>query len=226
MSAQMFYAVPKGKPSLRQAYEAWAQTRTLQGAADPGVHPKVDPRKLSVGIVGGGMAGLYAALRLQAEGAAVHVFEADCARLGGRVYTHRFNSNPNQYFEAGAMRLPEIAEQKPVFDLIDYLNQINRKSDPQSLIETLPYVLFDEKGRDLVFVNGRRGPDGLAMTAKYANDNPELAPKQMDFYDKMLGKGAVDSLLTNGYSNGLTSADAKIASSERGNTLPSQSGSR
>ena len=173
MSAQMFYAVPKGKPSLRQAYEAWAQTRTLQGAADPGVHPKVDPRKLSVGIVGGGMAGLYAALRLQAEGAAVHVFEADCARLGGRVYTHRFNSNPNQYFEAGAMRLPEIAEQKPVFDLIDYLNQINRKSDPQRLIETLPYVLFDEKGRDLVFVNGRRGPDGLAMTAKYANDNPQ-----------------------------------------------------
>lgn len=167
MSAQMFYAVPKGKPSLRQAYEAWARKKSAD------VRPKVDPSKLSVGIVGGGMAGLYAALRLQVEGAKVHVFEADPARLGGRVYTHRFNSNPNQYFEAGAMRLPDIAEQRPVFDLIDYLNQINREADPQAVIETIPYVLFDNKGRDLVFVNGRRGPDGLAMTAKYANDNPQ-----------------------------------------------------
>lgn len=160
-------------PSLRRAYEAWAQRKTHHGTADPGVHPKVDPRQLSVGIVGGGMSGLYAALRLQAEGAAVHVFEADPARLGGRVYTHRFNSDANQYFEAGAMRLPEIDEQKPVFDLIEYLNQINRKNDPQSVIETLPYVLFDSQGRDLVYVNGQRGPDGRAMTAKYANANPQ-----------------------------------------------------
>ena len=54
---------------------------------------------------------------------------------------------------------------------------------------------------------------------KYANDNPELAPKQMNFYDGLFGKDAVDSLLTNGYDNGLTSPDKKIASSERGDTL-------
>jgi monoamine oxidase len=172
MTAQMFAAVPKGKRSLRQAYETWVEGRTPRGAADPGVHPRVDPSKLSVGIVGGGMAGLYAAMRLQAEGAAVHVFEADPARLGGRVYTHRFNSNPNQYFEAGAMRLPQIPEQQPVFDLIDYLNKINRV-DPASVIETMPYVLFDRQGRDLVLVNGLRGPDGLAMTVKYADANPQ-----------------------------------------------------
>jgi monoamine oxidase len=157
------------KPSLRQAYHAWAQSRTEPGRAHPGVHPKVDPRKLSVAIVGGGMAGLYAALRLQREGAAVHVFEADPARIGGRVYTHRFNSDPNQYFEAGAMRLPEIAEQQPVFDLIDFLN---RDAQPQDVIETIPYVLFDGEGRDRVFVNGKRDPDGHAMTVDYATRNP------------------------------------------------------
>lgn len=172
MTAQIFTAIPKGKRSLRRAYEAWLQGQTPRGSADPGIHPKVDPRKLRVGIVGGGMAGLYAAMRLQAEGATVHVFEAEPARLGGRVYTHRFNSNPNQYFEAGAMRLPEIPEQQPVFDLIDYLNRKNRSKSPESVIETIPYVLFDSDGRDLVLVNGRRGPDGLAMTTKYANANP------------------------------------------------------
>ncbi len=157
------------KPSLRRAYEAWARAHTPPGTADPGAHPKVDPRQLKVGIVGGGMAGLYAARRLQVEGASVHVFEADPLRLGGRIYTHRFNSNPNQYFEAGAMRLPEIPEQQPVFDLIDALNH----SDPQDPIETMPYVLFDSQGRDLVYVNGQCAPDGSAMTAKYAAANPQ-----------------------------------------------------
>ena len=173
MTAQMFAALPQGKRSLRQAYEDWAQRQSALGAADPAAHPRPDPRQLSVAIIGGGMAGLYAALRLQAEGVVVHVFEADPARLGGRVYTHRFNSNSNQYFEAGAMRLPEIPEQQPVFDLIDYLNHINRKSDPQSVIETIPYVLYDREGKDLVFVNGKLGANGRAMTAKYANSHPQ-----------------------------------------------------
>jgi monoamine oxidase len=169
----MFVAGPEGRPSLRKAYEAWVRGQTAPGTAEPGVHPRVDPHTLSVAIVGAGMAGLYAAMRLQAEGVTVRVFEADPDRLGGRVYTHRFNSNPNQYFEAGAMRLPEIPEQQPVFDLIEYLNQINRKVDPQSVIETIPYVLYDSEGNDLVLVNGQCGPDGQPMTAKYANSNPQ-----------------------------------------------------
>ncbi len=193
MSTSMFYAVPDGKRSLRQAYEAWARKASPRPSPGPRppTHAKVDPRQLSVGIVGGGMAGLYAALRLQAEGARVHVFEADPARLGGRVYTHRFNSNANQYFEAGAMRLPEIPEQQPVFDLIDYLNQINRKVDPQAVIETIPYVLFDSKGRDLVLVNGRRGPGGFAMTAQYANENP----RALGFSDEATGGKTAAALL-------------------------------
>ena len=165
----MFAALPTGQPSLREAFELWSESQTPLGSADAGVHATVDPAGLSVGIVGAGMAGLYAALRLQAEGVAVHIFEANESRLGGRVYTHRFNPDTNQYFEAGAMRLPEIPEQKPVFDLIDYLNGV---VDSANSIELIPYILYDEKG-DLVFVNGKRGPGDNPMSVAYANAHPE-----------------------------------------------------
>lgn len=54
---------------------------------------------------------------------------------------------------------------------------------------------------------------------KYANDNPELAPKLMSFYDSMMGVEAVDSLLSHGYANNLTSPDKEITSDDRGNSL-------
>jgi monoamine oxidase len=84
------------------------------------------------------------------------------------VYTHRFNDQPNQYFEAGAMRLPEIPEQQPVFDLISFLNQ---RVPADMAIELIPYVLYDKTG-NLVYVNGTRGADGAAMTYDYADENP------------------------------------------------------
>lgn len=168
MPAQMFFAVPPGTPNLRRAYEKWMEAHTPLGTADPGVHPTVDPSELRVGIVGGGMAGLYAALLLQLEGVSVRLFEVNPTRLGGRVYTHRFTPDPNQYFEAGAMRLPQIPEQQPVFQLIDYLNE---RVPSERRIQTIPYVLYDEAG-DLVLVNGRRGPDGNPMTVAYANAHP------------------------------------------------------
>ncbi len=90
------------------------------------------------------------------------IFEANPARIGGRVYTYRFDSNPNQYFEAGAMRLPDIPEQKPVFDLIDYLNE---QVAAEHQIETIPYVLQDAAA-NLVYVNGTHKPDGGVMTVQ------------------------------------------------------------
>ncbi len=171
-TAAMFDRKPEGLPSLTSAYEQWARAHTPIGTADPAVHPRIDPTTLSVGIVGGGISGLYAAMRLQSLGASVHVFEANPGRVGGRVYTHRFTADPNQYFEAGAMRLPMIPEQQPVFDLIDSLNRYFSRVDPVMTIQTMPYVLFDAKGNDLVSVNGMRGPDGKPMTAAYAAANP------------------------------------------------------
>jgi monoamine oxidase len=164
---------PDGGPSLRMAYENWVRHTGPTPAVPLQAYAlEAAPPPDSVAIVGAGMAGLYAAMRLQAEGVSVRIFEAEPARVGGRVYTHRFTADPNQYFEAGAMRLPDIAEQKPVFDLIDYLNQINQRADPGSVIELIPYVLYDAAGNDLVLVNQQRGPDGRPMTAKYANAHP------------------------------------------------------
>jgi monoamine oxidase len=165
----MFASVPPGQPSLRAAYEAWLKAQTPIGGAEPSTAnaPRA-PQQLRVGIVGGGMVGLYAALLLQTRGVQVHIVEAHPSRLGGRIYTHRFTAEKQQYFEAGAMRLPQIPEQQPVFDLIDYLNARVR---PTSRIVTMPYVLYDDVG-NYVFVNGRRQPDGQIMTVEYANQRP------------------------------------------------------
>lgn len=165
----MFAAVPPGQPSVRAAYEAWLKQQTPLMGSDPDPSNQVtDPTGLSVGIVGGGMAGLYAALVLRSVGAHVHVFESHPTRVGGRVYTHRFTPEPNQYFEAGAMRLPDIPAQQPVFHLIDYLNE---QVAPDARIATIPYVLYDDGG-NRVYVNGRREQGGRTMTVAYADQHP------------------------------------------------------
>ena len=112
------------------------------------------PETLTVGIIGGGMAGLYSALLLRSFGIPVKIFEAN-DRVGGRIYTHRFTEEEYQYFEAGAMRLPDVPWQKPVLDLIDYLN----KRVPQaSRIETIPYSCSCPSG-NRVYVNGTKQRD-------------------------------------------------------------------
>ena len=56
-----------------------------------GAPPPPDKPPLTVGIVGGGMAGLYAALILKDLGIDFTLFEANENRWGGRVFTHHFN---------------------------------------------------------------------------------------------------------------------------------------
>jgi monoamine oxidase len=60
------------------------------------------PRK-NITILGAGTAGLTAAYELEKLGHTVRIFEAS-HRVGGRVWTHRFNDNT--YGELGAMRIP------------------------------------------------------------------------------------------------------------------------
>jgi monoamine oxidase len=164
-SSYMFANVPSNTGSLRAAYEAWLKARSPQQPAQK-IPPSLNKR---VGIVGAGMAGLYAALLLKNRGIDCRLFEAHPERLGGRVYTHRFNQEPNQYFEAGAMRLPQTPEQQPVFDLIHYLNE---QIPPESKIDLIPYNLYDPNG-NLVYVNGKRAFGGSTMTLNYANEHPE-----------------------------------------------------
>ena len=69
----------------------------------------VSKRPLNVGIVGGGIGGLYAARLLQLEGHQVHILEGS-DRIGGRIRTHYFTHEADQYYEAGAMRVSCGAE--------------------------------------------------------------------------------------------------------------------
>ena len=139
-------------------------------------HPEL--LEIKVGIVGGGMAGLYSALLLnQHQNVSVKIFEAT-DRVGGRVYTHRFSEDQYQYFEAGAMRLPEVTWQKPVFDLIAYLNE---RVPPDFKIDLIPYHYSWSSG-NRVYVNGTKQKDGQIMSVDYANEHlDELAfPPEAD----------------------------------------------
>ena len=61
---------------------------------------------IKVGIIGGGIAGLASAFELRKLGFDITIFETDKNRIGGRIYTHYFDSNKRFYADLGAMRIP------------------------------------------------------------------------------------------------------------------------
>ncbi|MBR9920895.1 MAG: NAD(P)-binding protein [Bacteroidetes bacterium] len=101
-------------------------------------------KPLRVGIVGGGMAGLYAAMLLEKTGIDYHIFEASGERLGGRVRTHYFNNEPHQYAEMGAMRFPESWLQSRLFNFWEYLNETSGTIPEAQKIKKIPYILYDD----------------------------------------------------------------------------------
>ena len=126
------------------------------------------PAPLSVGIVGAGISGLTAALLIKCylPNYTVKIFEAT-DRVGGRIHTYRFSDEPFQYFEAGAMRIPLVEEQKHVFDLIAYLNM----EQPEYPLKVIPFHVTSPGNR--VFVNGTKQKDGKVMSVEYADDYPQ-----------------------------------------------------
>ncbi len=72
----------------------------------------------TVGIIGAGMSGLYSAMILKSLGIKFKILEANHARIGGRIYTYRFNpqdwvDDPEDarfydYIDLGAMRFPPV----------------------------------------------------------------------------------------------------------------------
>ncbi len=79
----------------------------------PDITNIVEPGELSgvkIGIIGGGLAGLTAAYELRKTGADITILEASEDRIGGRVYTHYFDSEGKYYGEFGAMRIPASHE--------------------------------------------------------------------------------------------------------------------
>ena len=152
------------KPLLRTEFRPVTRIR----AVVPGEIIPPEPTKIevNVGIIGAGMSGLYAGLLLKKYDIPFHIFEGRNDRVGGRIYTCReeFGPGDNQYFEAGAMRLPCIESQKPVFQLIKYLNDHKELPDAER-IELIDYVYKYENG-NLVYVNGK------LRQLKYANEHP------------------------------------------------------
>ena len=110
------------------------------------------------------MAGLYSALLLQRHipGVKVKIFEAG-DRVGGRVYTHKFSSEPYQYYDTGAMRVPDTESHKPVFTLIDHLNEIF-PNDPITFEE---FFNSCPEGNRLYY-NNTKQKDGSVMSVNYA----------------------------------------------------------
>ncbi|KIJ46262.1 hypothetical protein M422DRAFT_778531 [Sphaerobolus stellatus SS14] len=96
------------------------------GPPPPYVPPE-DLAKLPVGILGAGAAGMYTAMILDSLGIKYEILEAS-GRHGGRLYTHYFPKvpGPYQYFDAGAMRYPDIDFMKRTFKLVDGLNLRNK----------------------------------------------------------------------------------------------------
>ncbi|UXI03707.1 flavin monoamine oxidase family protein [Photobacterium sp. TY1-4] len=133
------------RQALHQCYQnhMYRQQQTLASpvACTPQSNQSNDA--LSVGIVGGGMAGMYASMLLAKLGIHSQIFEASGERIGGRVYTHYFNNEPHQYAELGAMRFPHNELQSRLFNFWDYLNTTVSEVENAREIPRIPYILFD-----------------------------------------------------------------------------------
>ncbi|KAK0710633.1 hypothetical protein B0H67DRAFT_554743 [Lasiosphaeris hirsuta] len=146
-------------------------------------------KKFDVGIVGGGIAGLYTALYLQREGHRVHIFEGT-ERIGGRVHTHYFTPDRDQYYEAGAMRIPMNKFQDIFFDLVKYVNA--RVSDERH-ISLIEYILATNN--NLVYINGVRPQVTAFDTTPFLIGWPDIPERYQRSTAGELLVAAVDPLI-------------------------------
>ncbi|KAJ4015383.1 hypothetical protein NW766_005723 [Fusarium irregulare] len=112
-----------------------------------GLAPK-KPGHLEIGIVGAGVAGLFTALLFDwlneecaDDGLKIDYDIMEAAkmnRLGGRLYTHHFSTDPHDYYDVGAMRFPNNSIMKRTFQLFKY---IGIKPGREGLI---PYYMKDD----------------------------------------------------------------------------------
>ncbi|KAK3501396.1 hypothetical protein B0T13DRAFT_487522 [Neurospora crassa] len=135
------FLLPGGGDSLRIAYarhllwkslteehakkHGWSK-REGQGRAFFSDDPNSSVFKGKICIVGAGVAGLFTALMFKIGG--IYNFDVVEAsdRVSGRLYTHWFSDKENpdsehDYYDIGAMRIPEIKTIQSALDLIKYL---------------------------------------------------------------------------------------------------------
>lgn len=103
---------------------------------------KDDASKLKIGIVGGGIAGLYSAYILDFLGIDYEILEANPSRMGGRVYTHHFSKATHDYYDIGAMRFPNSPIMARTFDLFRRLEMGEPGKPRNSKTVLIPYYMI------------------------------------------------------------------------------------
>ncbi|TFK66663.1 FAD/NAD(P)-binding domain-containing protein [Pluteus cervinus] len=126
---------------------------------------------LGVGIIGGGVGGLYAAMILQSMKIKYEILEAT-DDIGGRLYTYHFDkSKPpggHEYFDVGAMRFPDTPMMRRTFKLFDDLG---------SRISRIPYF-FNSESSTLLY-NGIPKKNGTPFFPKtWEQPFPEPLPEK------------------------------------------------
>lgn len=123
-------------------------------------------------IIGAGMAGLVAASLLKETGHNVTILEAN-NRIGGRVYTIRTHYSENLYFNAGAMRIPDMHHLT-----FEYIKKFN-----------LPTNLFiNRTPTDILFANG------IKTRLNVFENNPNILKYPVASHER--GKSAEELLLS------------------------------
>jgi hypothetical protein len=105
---------------------------------------------LHVGVIGAGMAGLYTAMILEDLGIPYEILEAEDvdehAERAGRVYTHRFDTTPGNYYDVGAMRFPDIPIMHRTFDLFKKRLELKKdRSEEPAQGALIPYHFTGEQ---------------------------------------------------------------------------------
>ncbi|KAG8824070.1 hypothetical protein FRC19_002645 [Serendipita sp. 401] len=115
--------------------------------------PQRDGNAINVGILGGGSAGLYAAMLLSdinnkfQTNFTFDILEANPKRLGGRLYSQPIGTSPDtsDYIDVGAMRFPQIPIMERTFTLFQKLN-INTSTDKNPPNGSLiPYIMSTDQ---------------------------------------------------------------------------------
>ncbi|KAA1473461.1 FAD/NAD(P)-binding domain-containing protein [Dentipellis sp. KUC8613] len=142
--------------------------------------------QMDVGIVGGGIAGLYAALLLQREGHRVHIFEAS-EHIGGRILTHLFSGEKARSFDAGALVLP--ATSAPHAITTNLISHVNSSPDLSSDMK-LELVEYPEGSSVRTRVNGK-----TADSNRRGHISPSMVewPVPSDWKNKMAGESMAEA---------------------------------
>jgi monoamine oxidase len=104
---------------------------------------KNEPSNPKIGIVGGGIAGLYTAYILKSLGIDYEILEANPDRMGGRIYTHHFSTDiAHDYYDIGAMRFPDSPIMARTFDLFRRLKMGEPGKLPEKGNVLMPYYMI------------------------------------------------------------------------------------